>query len=98
VVKIVSIITAIALVVALGPWPYGYYQLLRVAVFLTGLYVGVMLRQSSDSTNQNFAWVLFGTALVFNPFLPVYLPREVWSVLDIVAAGVFGYTAYRQRV
>lgn len=95
-VRIVSIVVAVALVAALGPWPYGYYQLLRVVVFLAGLYCGLMLRQSSDRNDQNLAWALFGTALVFNPFLPVYLPRELWSVIDIIAAGIFGYSAYRQ--
>jgi len=93
-VKIVAILAAVALIAALGPWPYGYYQLLRVVIFAAGIYCGVVLRNSSVTTDQNLSWAMFGAALVFNPFLPVYLPREVWSVLDLVAAGVFGYTAY----
>ena len=31
--------------------------------------------------------VVFGTiALLYNPLLPVHLPREVWSVLNLVTA------------
>ena len=55
-----------------------------------------MSRQSSDSINQNLAWALFGTALIFNLFLPVYLPQRSGPCW-ISSPGIFGYTAYRQR-
>ena len=93
-VRLVSVGAAVVLMLALARWPYGYYQFLRVFVFFAGIFVGVVLRQSSDGTKQNLSWALFATALIFNPLLPVHLPREIWSVLNIAGAGVFAYSAY----
>ncbi len=96
-VGMVCVCVAIASLLAVAPWPYGYYQLLRIVVFIAGIYCGVMVRRSGVE-NQNLAWALFGAALVFNPFLPVHLPRELWAVLNVAAAGLFGFTAYRAKL
>ncbi|RWK76257.1 DUF6804 family protein [Mesorhizobium sp.] len=95
-VRLVCICVAVASLLAVAPWPYGYYQLLRVVVFFAGIYCGVMVRRSG-SENQNLAWALFGAALIFNPFLPIHLPRELWAVLNVGSAALFGFVAYRQR-
>lgn len=95
-VRIVAGITAIALVLAMAAWPYGYYQVLRVVVFFAGLYCGVTLRRSPNPEDQRTALMLFAAALIFNPFVPVFLPRGVWAVLDLVGAGLFGFVAYRR--
>ncbi|TIT03981.1 DUF6804 family protein [Mesorhizobium sp.] len=96
-VRLVCICVAIASLLAVAPWPYGYYQLLRVVVFFAGIYCGVMIRRSDARENQILAWALFGGASIFNPFLPIYLPRELWAVLNVGAAALFGFVVYRQR-
>ncbi|TIY06804.1 MAG: hypothetical protein E5V18_11660 [Mesorhizobium sp.] len=96
-VRLVCICVAIASLLAVAPWPYGYYQFLRVVVFFAGIYCGVMVRRSGAPENQTFVWALFGAALIFNPFLPIHLPRELWTVLNVGAAALFGFVAYRQR-
>ncbi|RWP95738.1 DUF6804 family protein [Mesorhizobium sp.] len=93
-VRLIAIVTAVAMLLAIAPWPYGYYQLLRVVGFFAGAYCGAMVWRSGPE-NHNLAWALFAAALVFNPFMPVYLPREVWAVIDVAAAGLFAFTAYR---
>lgn len=95
-VRLVCICVAIASLLAVAPWPYGYYQLLRVVVFFAGIYCGVMVRRSGPE-NQPLAWALFVAALIFNPFIPMHLPRELWAVLNVGAAALFGFVAYRQR-
>ncbi|MBZ9683127.1 hypothetical protein LB531_20935 [Mesorhizobium sp. CO1-1-2] len=96
VIRLVCICVAIASLLAVGPWPYGYYQLLRVVVFFAGIYCGVMIRRSGPE-NQNLAWALFGAAAVFNPFVPLHLPRELWAIFNLGAAALFGFVAYRNR-
>jgi hypothetical protein len=32
-----------------------------------------------------------------NPFVPVHLPRGLWAVLNVGAAALFGFVAYRHR-
>jgi len=69
-----AIIAAIMLLLALAPWPYGYYQLLRFVVCFNGAYIAYL------AYNQQKNWVawLFGfIAVLFNPLLPIYLSREI---------------------
>ncbi|ESY61287.1 MULTISPECIES: DUF6804 family protein [unclassified Mesorhizobium] len=94
-VRLIASVTAIAMLLAVAPWPYGYYQLLRVVGFFAGAYCGAMVWRTGQE-NRNLAWALFAAALVFNPFMPVYLPRELWAVLDVGAAVLFGFVAFRK--
>ena len=66
--------------------PYGYYQFLRWAVCGVSAYVAY------KAYKWNAKWVawLFGAiAVLFNPFVPVYLTREIWLPIDIGCAVLF---------
>ncbi|GLS30552.1 hypothetical protein SAMN04488498_103132 [Mesorhizobium albiziae] len=89
--RIVAIVAAVALAVAILPLPYGYYQVLRLGIFAAGLYCGI---KAKSAGNDGLGYCLFFTALVFNPFLPIYLSREIWLPLDLLSAALFGFTAY----
>ncbi|RWO21753.1 DUF6804 family protein [Mesorhizobium sp.] len=90
--RIVAIGASVALVVAILTLPYGYYQVLRLAIFAAGIYCGIKAKSSGD---DKLALGLFFVALVFNPILPVYLTREIWLPLDLLAAALFAFAAYR---
>lgn len=81
------VIAAILLVLALASWPYGYYIFLRWTVA-----VAAGLLAYTAYTLQKTAWVVIGVTLLilWNPIAPVHLDRSTWSVLDIVAAVLFG--------
>lgn len=89
--RIVATCAAVGLAAAVLPWPYAYYQALRLGVFAAGVYCGV---QSKARCDEKLTYGLFFIALVFNPFLPVYLSREIWFPLDLVASALFAYRAY----
>ena len=93
-IQIVAGIAAALLVIALGPWPLWYYVLLRVAICAAGLYCGVMLWNAGQQ-HKAVAVALSVAALVFNPLVPAPFTRAIWSVLDVVVAGLFGYVAAR---
>ncbi|RWE44522.1 MAG: hypothetical protein EOS78_02870 [Mesorhizobium sp.] len=95
-VRLVCICVAVVSLLAVAPWPYGYYQLLRVVVSFAGIYCGAIVWKSGRD-QRNLAWALFAAAAIFNPFLPVHLPRELWAMLDVGAAALFGFAAYRHR-
>ncbi len=80
------------LLVALAPGlPYGYYTLPRwigCAVFTLSAYLAWSLEKPVGT------WVLGFFALLFNPLVPVYLGREVWVVLDVIAAVVIAGSAW----
>lgn len=71
------------LLLALAPWPYDYYKLLRLVV--CGCAVFLIYRIHA---REKTAWLvaLSAIAVLFNPLLGVHLTREVWAVLNVLSA------------
>ena len=85
--RIVAIIAGVMLLIAmLSVWPYGYYQLNRVVVFLAGVYLAY---SAYKLQKENWAWALGITAVVFNPFMPLHMAKGSWAILDLVAGITF---------
>lgn len=81
-----GIIAAVMLFLASAPWPYGYYQLLRLAI------CGIAAYFTFTALHQQKTWAtwLFGfIAALFNPLLPIYLTREIWMPIDIICGAMF---------
>lgn len=78
--------TVFLLLAALADWPYGFFVVLRLVVFGSAIYLAV---QAAAIRNERWAWILIGTALLFNPFFPGSIVREGWQVLDLIVAVIF---------
>lgn len=92
--KLVYIVAAAMLLLAVAPLPYGYYQLLRLVVAVAGVWIAWDYWQRGRQ-----AWAIaFGlVTLLFNPVLPVHLDRATWQALNVIAAAVFAAGAYDQH-
>jgi hypothetical protein len=67
--------------------PSGYYDLLRWFIFGVALFAAYTNFQL-EQTSWGIAFLVI--ALIFNPFLPLYLyDKLLWSVIDIGAALTF---------
>jgi hypothetical protein len=85
-----AVIAAVMLLLALAPWPYGYYQLLRFVVCGAAGYVAFM----TYNWKKIWAMWLFGfIAILFNPFIPIHLSREVWQPIDVICGIIFAIAA-----
>ena len=73
------------LLAALLPWPYGYYNFLRFCVCGVAAFLAYQ-QWTHDNVASKWVVVLIAIALLYNPFVPVYLTREIWSVLNIGTA------------
>ena len=75
------------LVAAVLPWPYGYYNFLRLVVCAVAAWLAYTQWRHDDALT---GWVvaLAATSVLYNPFVPVYLTRELWSVLNLAGAVV----------
>lgn len=64
-------------------WPYGYYQLLRWVVSVSGLFNA----HNTYKRKQN-GWtvIMILVAIVFNPISPLAFEKGVWVIVDIVVA------------
>ena len=79
-------IAALFLFVALfRGWPYGFFTLLRFVVFATTSYVAWM---AYEHQKEQWIWIFGFFAVLFNPFFPIYLNRNLWSIIDFVT-GLF---------
>lgn len=71
---------------ALFPLPYAYYVFLRIVMFL---FCGFLAYKQwvEESAADKWVVVLGALALLYNPIFPIYLSREIWSVLNILTAA-----------
>ena len=77
-----------ALLLALLPLPYAYYMLLRIGMCGVFAYFAFLSYQSKQ---EGLTWVLGITAAVYNPFVPLHLGREVWSIINLATIGLLFY-------
>jgi hypothetical protein len=68
-----------------GDWPYGFYQLLRIVVFGSAIFVVV----HTMNHRPYWPWVMSGIAILFNPILPISFTQEDWQPIDFSVAVVF---------
>ena len=88
----ILVVSMFALGVALLPLPYAYYMLLRVGMCGVFAYLAYTASQSNE---QGLAWVLGVTAVIYNPFAPLHLGREVWTVINLATIGLLFFVKAR---
>jgi len=94
-IKPAVIASIVLLVLAIFPWPYGYYTLLRLIVCLTA---AMLAWVSYRSQLTQWVWVMVFTAVVFNPVIVVHFGKELWAVIDLITAIVFGIYLKKHKV
>ena len=87
----IYIAVSILSLMALLPFPYGYYTFLRIVVFLTAGITAYLKFKAGDKNILHFAVI----AILFNPIIPIALSREVWAFFNVAVAILFGILAYR---
>jgi hypothetical protein len=74
------------LLLALAPWSYSYYQLLRLVVCGVSIYVAF----TAYNWQKMWATWMFGfIAVLFNPLILIHLSRETWQMIDVVCGILF---------
>lgn len=84
-VKIIaSIISIIFLFLAfIEGWPYGFFMLLRIVICGTTAYLAWLAYRYKK---EFWKWAFGFIAILFNPFFPVHLGRELWLLIDLITA------------
>jgi uncharacterized membrane protein len=83
-----------AVLLAILPLPYLYYMALRLLV--SGSAIFLFFRHSKRWQNQldGWKWMLLGVAVIYNPIIPIHLPKLLWVVINI-ATAIFFYRHYQ---
>jgi len=85
--KILSLICAVLLFLALAHFPIGYYTFLRIVITM-----GAVLITIKEFENGISIWVIvFGLiAIIFNPIIPVYFHNKaIWMIIDLITGLLF---------
>lgn len=82
------LIPAVLLIVAIGEWPYGYYQFLRLVVSASAITISV-IEFKHDARPTWWLYIFSGIALLFNPISTVHLDQQIWQILDFITAAIF---------
>ena len=82
---IISIAALFLFAALIDGWPYGFFTLLRFVVFAATAYVAWM---AYEQQKEKWIWIFGFLAVLFNPFFPIYLNRDLWSIIDL-ATGLF---------
>ena len=92
----VWLVPAALLFLALLPFPYGFYVLLRLVVCSAA---GLLTynEYSLRGTVSGWTIVLASVMLLFNPIVPVHLTREIWAPINI-ATGLLIVFHWRRRL
>lgn len=83
-----AVIACILLLLTFLSWPYAFYTFLRIVVAGVAVYYAYYL---FILKKQDFwFWTLVLIAILFNPFVPIYLnDKSIWGIIDIITAIFF---------
>jgi len=85
ILKVVKIVIAALLLLAIASLPIGYYTFLRIVVCIASVVLCIVYFE-----NIKLLAIIFGIiAILFNPILPIYLSKETWIPIDVITAIVF---------
>ncbi|MDO8604587.1 MAG: hypothetical protein Q7K40_04325 [bacterium] len=82
--KYLSITAGIMLLLAIPAiWPYGYFQILRWIVAGVAVYNAYF---AYELKKNEWVLIMIAVAILFNPIAPIFLQKETWVILDLVAS------------
>jgi hypothetical protein len=91
----ISLLSIIMLLLAVPPiWPIGYYMLLRIVVCVSSAYLSLL---GFNMDKKSWGWIFIVIAVLFNPIAPIYLKKDIWVVIDIIAAIIFAVSIFYLR-
>lgn len=94
---ILSLLSILMLLLAIpkGLFPYGYYNLLRLVVCGTGIFLAVI---SYQQKNIKWTWTMGIIAFISNPIFPMHFGKEIWVGIDIIVAVIFAVSIFKIKV
>lgn len=93
----IPLVLSLVFFVSVFDMPYGFYTFARITAFVLSLIFIVICYYQ----NESFSAILIPPiiiAILWNPIMPIYLDKETWVILDLLAViteSVLGVYAYR---
>lgn len=92
--NVLNLVCAILLFIAVFKLPSTFYHMLRILVFYGAFLTFISIRRK----NQIWSIAFLSIAVLFNPFLPIYMGQKIfWIPVDIISALLFLLTFYLKK-
>jgi len=78
-------IGSLLLIIAIFDMPYGYYMFLRWAITFISGYLSMMIWDKYI----NLRWLTLLITILFNPFIPIHLDKNLWFPIDLICSVIF---------
>ena len=94
-IRPILLLCSALLLLAIFPFPIGYYTFLRITVT-----IGAIIVIAAEFKKGINYWVLIFCliAILFNPIAPVYLNKPIWILIDLVCGVIFGIKAINKKM
>lgn len=89
------IASMVLLLALLDGWQYGFFTILRFVVFSSTTYVAYL---AFKEEGEGWVWFLGAVAMLFNPFIPVYLTRDIWLIIDFITLFCLCATIWKLKL
>lgn len=94
---LLPLIIAVILFISIADLPYGFYTVMRIVVpLLSVIYLFFAFFATDEFRLMHLPNILI--VLLWNPIAPIYLDKETWVVIDLIAGIsqiVMTFYAYR---
>jgi hypothetical protein len=84
--KWLCIISGVMAFLAIFPWVYEYYQVLRIVLCVSS---AIIAYDFYSSKLNGWALAFVAIAILFNPISPVYMTKASWVGIDLITAVLF---------
>lgn len=82
-IKNIASVTALLLLFALAPLPYGYYTFLRIFASIAFFYLTL---HEYKRGGKKMVLLFLALTILFQPLLPIFLTKGIWMVIDVLVA------------
>lgn len=90
--NIVLFLGALFLFVALiDGWPYGFFTFLRFFITGCSIYIAWIFYIEKK---ELLVWIFGCIAILFNPFIPIYLDRSAWKIIDLIIGFFYFFSIF----
>lgn len=90
-----KIFAILMLAFALLDNPYGYYQILKWIICGFTAYLAYLAYKNDETA---WTWIFGIIAILFNPIAPIYLNREIWSVIDVAVVIIIFISLFQKKL
>jgi len=85
--KTLSVLSSIMLILSLFTLSSVYYDFLILIIFVSSAFILFRYYQSKEKSVFVIFFLL--VLLLFNPFIPVIIDRQIWQILNVFSALIF---------